>query len=67
MLLSGVIAIAHGLGLTVCAEGVEAPEQASRLRELGCDLAQGNRFSVPLTGEEAAEFLRASSDEVDDA
>ncbi len=54
VLLSGVIGIAHGLGLTVCAEGVETAEQAARLRELGCDLAQGHHFSRPLTGEAAA-------------
>jgi EAL domain-containing protein (putative c-di-GMP-specific phosphodiesterase class I) len=33
--------------MTVIAEGVEQPEQATRLRELGCDAAQGFLFSRP--------------------
>lgn len=57
VLLEGVVGIAHGLGLGVCAEGVETPEQAARLRKLGCDLAQGNHFSTPLAGEAALDFL----------
>ncbi|MDP9479163.1 MAG: EAL domain-containing protein [Actinomycetota bacterium] len=57
VLLPGVIGIAHGLGLTVCAEGVETAGQEARLRELGCDLAQGNHFSRPLPGEEASRLL----------
>ena len=48
VVISGVIRIAHGLGLGVCAEGVETHEQASRLRKLGCDMAQGYYFSKPL-------------------
>jgi EAL domain-containing protein (putative c-di-GMP-specific phosphodiesterase class I) len=40
-LLAGVINAAHSLGLRVVAEGVERPEQLDRLRDLGCDSAQG--------------------------
>jgi diguanylate cyclase (GGDEF)-like protein len=57
VLLSGVVGIAHGLGLRVCAEGVETPEQLSRVRALGCDLAQGFLFSRPLPAEAASELL----------
>ena len=39
------------------AEGVETAEQLARLRELGCEIAQGNYFSEPLPGEEASELL----------
>ncbi|MDH2415397.1 EAL domain-containing protein [Nocardioides sp. CER19] len=46
-LLSGVINAAHTLGLTVVAEGVERPAQIHRLRELGCDVAQGYLISRP--------------------
>lgn len=58
MLLSGVIGIAKDLGPGVCAEAVETAEQATRLRELGCGLAQGYHFSKPLTGEAATNFWR---------
>jgi EAL domain-containing protein (putative c-di-GMP-specific phosphodiesterase class I) len=33
--------LAHGLGLTATAEGVETTEQLRMVRELGCDLVQG--------------------------
>jgi diguanylate cyclase (GGDEF)-like protein len=40
-LASAVMTLAASLGLSVVAEGIEIPEQATRLRELGCTLAQG--------------------------
>jgi diguanylate cyclase len=42
-----LIQLAHGLGLTVCAEGVETPAVADWLRAAGCDLAQGHWYSRP--------------------
>ncbi|MBV9455451.1 MAG: EAL domain-containing protein [Rubrobacter sp.] len=55
--VSGIISLAHALGLTATAEGVETFEQVVQLRRLGCDLARGNYFSEPLPGEEAAVLL----------
>jgi diguanylate cyclase (GGDEF)-like protein/PAS domain S-box-containing protein len=43
-----VITLAHALGMQAVAEGVESPRQRDRLRELGCDLAQGYLFAEPL-------------------
>lgn len=51
MLVSGIIRLAHTLGMRVVAEGVESVEQLQRLQGLGCDLAQGYYFSKPLPGE----------------
>ncbi len=47
-LISATIAMAHGLGLKVVAEGVESKEQYEFLRELDCDYAQGYLFSKPM-------------------
>jgi diguanylate cyclase (GGDEF)-like protein len=42
-----VIDMTHTLGLQVCAEGVETPDQARQLIVMGCDLAQGWYFGMP--------------------
>lgn len=47
-----IIALAHGLGMEVLAEGVETGEQLCFLREVGCDLIQGYYFSKPLPKEQ---------------
>jgi diguanylate cyclase (GGDEF)-like protein len=56
-IVSGTIALAHGLGIEVVAEGVETQEQLAFLAERGCDIAQGFYFSHPLTEEAAREYL----------
>jgi EAL domain-containing protein (putative c-di-GMP-specific phosphodiesterase class I)/GGDEF domain-containing protein len=48
-LIRSIVELAHNLGLTVVAEGVEDRETADRLRELGCDLLQGFLFGRPAT------------------
>ena len=54
-----VVGLAHGLGLTVMAEGVETPEQLALLRSLGCEQAQGNLFCPPVSADEIREYLTA--------
>ena len=41
------IELAHALGLSVVAEGVEHPEELSELRKAGCDAAQGFLLGRP--------------------
>ena len=48
LIVKAVVELAHGLGLTVTAEGVETREQLQSLAELGCDVAQGYLISQPL-------------------
>jgi EAL domain-containing protein (putative c-di-GMP-specific phosphodiesterase class I) len=43
-----IVDLAHGLGLTCTAEGVETPEQFALLRAMGCDVVQGYLVSRPL-------------------
>ncbi len=48
VIVRSTIDLGHNLGLVVVAEGVENNEVLDRLRELGCDVAQGYCISRPL-------------------
>ena len=60
-IVDAVIALAHGLGIGVVAEGIETTWQAERLRELGCDLGQGYLFSRPVPAAGTTRLLRAAT------
>ena len=47
-IVRGVVALAHGLGCRVTAEGVETAEMASWVAAAGCDEAQGYFYSRPV-------------------
>jgi EAL domain-containing protein (putative c-di-GMP-specific phosphodiesterase class I) len=53
-IVSAIIELAHALGLTVVAEGVETEEQAAILTDMGCDLGQGYLWSRPVPAAELA-------------
>lgn len=57
VIAQATIALAHGLGISVIAEGVETDDQLNHLRGIGCDAVQGYLFSRPLPAEELANFL----------
>ena len=52
VIVTSIIAMAHAVGLTVVAEGVENARQLEVLKRLGCDQAQGFYFSRPVPPEE---------------
>ncbi len=56
-LVNAAIAMAHGLGLKVVAEGVETEEQRALLAYQGCDYGQGFLFSRPVPAEKIEELL----------
>ena len=60
-IVDAVIALAHGLGMAVVAEGIETSRQEERLRELGCDFGQGYLFARPMPADKITAFLRASA------
>jgi diguanylate cyclase (GGDEF)-like protein len=60
-LVKAIIAMAQSLNLKVIAEGVESEDQLEFLQKHGCDQAQGNYFSQPVSADEIGEFLRAGS------
>ena len=51
LIIQAVTDLAHGLGLSATAEGVETIEQLRAIRELGCDFVQGYLVSAPLEPE----------------
>jgi diguanylate cyclase (GGDEF)-like protein len=56
-IVRAVIGLAHGLGLTAVAEGVETQQQLDRLIDLRCDVAQGYHLGRPS----AADLVRIGS------
>lgn len=57
-----VVALGRSLGMDTVAEGVETPEQAERLRALGCTYGQGYHFARPVDFERATELLARDRD-----
>jgi len=56
-IVRAVIGLAHDLGVTCVAEGVENAATADLLREYGCDLAQGYHFSRPIAAPQLLDAL----------
>jgi diguanylate cyclase (GGDEF)-like protein len=51
------IDMGHGLGLKVVAEGIETEVAARRLRDMGCDVAQGYLYARPMPLEALEKWL----------
>jgi EAL domain-containing protein (putative c-di-GMP-specific phosphodiesterase class I) len=58
-IVQAIISLAHGLRLSVVAEGVESAEQLAFLQKQGCDQYQGYYFSPPVDSSAFGEMLRA--------
>jgi diguanylate cyclase (GGDEF)-like protein/PAS domain S-box-containing protein len=56
-IVTAIVALAKGLRLDVIAEGVETEDQLNRLRELGCDYAQGFLLARPMPAQQLVERL----------
>ena len=60
VIVRSTIDLAHNLGLKAVAEGVESQAAWDKLRDLGCDSAQGYFMSKPLSAEHFLEWVRTS-------
>jgi EAL domain-containing protein (putative c-di-GMP-specific phosphodiesterase class I) len=60
VIVRSTIELAHNMGLTVVAEGVEDERTLAMLRHYHCDVAQGYLISRPLPLQQATEWLRRS-------
>jgi len=58
LIVAAIVDLAHGLGLTVTAEGVETREQLQLLLELRCDVVQGYLISHPLEPDRLSDWKR---------
>ena len=61
LIVRSTIDLAHDLGLSVAAEGVEDAATLERLCALGCDVVQGFLLSYPLEASELAAWMRGSA------
>jgi EAL domain-containing protein (putative c-di-GMP-specific phosphodiesterase class I) len=60
VILRSTIDLAHNLGLSVVAEGVESREVWDCLAALGCDAAQGYHISPPVPSDQLTRWLKES-------
>ena len=57
VLIDATIRVAHSLGMTTVAEGIESHAQSNVVKELGCDKGQGYLFSKPLLAADVVTWL----------
>ncbi len=60
-IITAIIAMAHSLGLTTVVDGVETERQLAFLRDRGCDVYQGQRFSPPVSAAAFTSLLSNST------
>jgi EAL domain-containing protein (putative c-di-GMP-specific phosphodiesterase class I) len=63
VIIAGVTDLAHAVGLTVTAEGVETQRQHDEISSIGCDAAQGYFYAHPMSASALSTRLGAVKDE----
>jgi diguanylate cyclase (GGDEF)-like protein/PAS domain S-box-containing protein len=56
-IVEATVTLAHALGMSITAEGIETPEELARLRALRCERGQGYYFCRPVPAEELRRVL----------
>jgi EAL domain-containing protein (putative c-di-GMP-specific phosphodiesterase class I) len=59
---TAIVGLAHGLGMTVVAEGVETDQERHEVSELGADRCQGFYFAKPMLASRVDALIRANGD-----
>lgn len=57
-LVKSIVDLAKNMKMSVIAEGVEEKDEASALKDLGCDLAQGYYLARPIPEKDVTELVR---------
>ena len=57
-IVKAIVALGHALGMGIIVEGIERPEQAALLHEMGCHEGQGFLYSAPLEGASLSEIIK---------
>lgn len=57
IIAGSMVTLAHELGMTVVAAGIETADQHRRARALGCDACQGYRFARPKKADALGQLL----------
>lgn len=56
-IVKATVDLAHSIGISACAEGVESESVLEQLRGMGCDMAQGYYISPPVPAEKLPTLL----------
>jgi diguanylate cyclase (GGDEF)-like protein len=56
-IVRALVGLAHGLGLTIAAEGIQNPAQQTSLMQTGCQQGQGNLYSELMSAEQTYELF----------
>ena len=65
VIVKSTIELAHSLGITVCAEGVETADVMQKLFQWRCDVVQGYHISRAIPSSEVGQFIKKSNWKVD--
>jgi diguanylate cyclase (GGDEF)-like protein len=63
-IVQSIITLAHDLGMSVVAEGVEVESQCQRLQVLQCEFGQGYLWAKPLESDSAGQLLRQQTEKL---
>jgi diguanylate cyclase (GGDEF)-like protein len=56
-IVSALIGLGEGFGLTIAAEGIDTTQQQAELVRTGCEVGQGHLYSDPLSAEATTAFF----------